>query len=134
MVHSIPTEHRNLIKTLLLKGASYSMIKSRFLGMGTSTITRLNKQLPVGETGLTVKRTSSVSDQTQRYIARLLWTCELDGSKAVQEYLQSIGIEMTVHGICKMLKQNGFTAKRKVKTDLVSYKNKSICLMWAKKH
>ena len=134
MVHTIPTERKNSIKALLISGASYSKIKSRLPGVGTSTISRLKKQLPFGATGPCSKSLSLVSEQTQRYIARLLRNGELDGPKAVQEYLKSIGIEMTVHGIRKMLKRMGFKAKKKVKTNFVSNKNKAIRLLWCKKH
>ena len=69
MVHTTPTERENSIKALLINGTSYSMIKSRLPDVGKSTISRLKKQLLVGAVRQFSKRTSLVSEQTQRYIA-----------------------------------------------------------------
>lgn len=76
-----------------------------------------------------------VSEQTQRYIARLVCTGKLEGSRAVQTHLRSIsGVKMTVHEIRKMLKGLGFKARKKVNTNFVSNTNMEARLRWAKKH
>jgi hypothetical protein len=54
MILTIPTERENSIKTLLINNASYSMIKPRLPGVGTSSISWLKKQLSIGATGLSV--------------------------------------------------------------------------------
>jgi glutaminase len=68
-------------------------------------------------------------------IPRLLFiNGKVEDFKAVQEYLRTIGIEMTVHDISKMLKQMRFKEKKKVNTNFVSNKNKAIRLLWCRNH
>ncbi|KAG2189850.1 hypothetical protein INT46_011682, partial [Mucor plumbeus] len=57
-----------------------------------------------------------------------------DGPKAVQEYLRSIEIDMSLSGVRKLLKRMGFKPRRKIKTNFISKKNKPLRLAWAKKH
>ena len=134
MVHSIPQERELAITSLLLNNASHSDIMSRFPSVGSSTITRLRKKIFLDNTGPRRGRRQLVSEQTQRYIARLLRTGELEGPAGIQRYLKSIGVKMTLPGIRKMLKRMGFKAKRKVNTNFVSHTNRGIRLAWAKRH
>ncbi|CAO3610762.1 unnamed protein product [Mucor fragilis] len=134
MVRPIPEERQLAIIDLLQHNASRSEIKLRFPGVGSSTITRLRKKILVPGNRPSGGRPQSVSEQTQRYIRRLLRTDELDGPQTIQRYLGLIGVELTVHGIRKLLKIMGFKAKRKIKTNFVSNRNKRLRLRWAKKH
>src|SRR6478752_638031 len=134
MVHSIPQERKLAITSLLLNNASHSDIMSGFLGVGSSTITRLRKKIFLDNTAPRRGRRPLVSEQSQQYIARLLRTGELEGSAGSQRYLKSIGVKMTLHGIREMLKRMGFKAKRKVNTNFVSHTNRGIRLAWAKRH
>ncbi|KAG2189851.1 hypothetical protein INT46_011683 [Mucor plumbeus] len=45
-----------------------------------------------------------------------------DGPKAVQEYLRSIEIDMSLSGVRKLLKRMGFKLRRKIKTNFISKK------------
>ena len=134
MVHPIPQERELAITSLLLNHASHSDIMSRFPGVGSSTITRLRKKIFLDNTGPRRGRRPLVSEQSQRYIARLLRTDELEGPAGIQRYLKSIGVKMTLHGIREMLKRMHFKAKRKVNTNFVSHTNRGIRLAWAKRH
>lgn len=134
MVPPIPKERELLIINLLQHNASHSEIMSRLPGVGSSTITRIRKQMSIPINARPAGRQPLVSEPTKRYIARLLRTGELEGPQTVQRYLGSIGIEMTLQGIRKMIKGLGFKAKRKVKTNFVSNKNRAIRLKWAKQH
>jgi hypothetical protein len=51
-----------------------------------------------------------------------------DGPKAVQEYLRSIEIDMSLSGVRKLLKRKGFKPRRKIKTNFISKKNKPLRL------
>src|SRR6478609_7476201 len=117
MVRPIPQERKLAITSLLLNNASHSDIMSRFPGVGSSTITRLRKKIFLDNTAPRRGRRPLVSEQSQRYIARLLRTGELEGPAGIQRYVKSIGVKMTLHGIRKMLKRMGFKAKRKVNTN-----------------
>ncbi|KAG2192161.1 hypothetical protein INT46_009395 [Mucor plumbeus] len=79
-------------------------------------------------------RSSFVSVSTQQYIARKLRNGRQDDPKAVQEYLRSIEIDMSLSGVRKLLKRMGFKPRRKIKTNFISKKNKPLRLAWAKKH
>jgi len=134
MVHPIPQERELANTSLLLNYASHSDIMSRFPSVGSSTITRLRKKNFLDNTAPRRGRRPLVSEQSQRYIARLLLTGELEGPPGVQRYLKSVGVKMALHGIRKMLKRMGFKAKRKVNTNFVSHTNRGIRLAWAKSH
>ena len=134
MVRSIPKERELAIVNLLEHNATRSEIKSRFPGVGSSTITRLRKKTSMDENRPRGGRRQSVSEQTQRDIGRLLRTGRSEGPRTVQRYLKSIGVEMTVHGIRKLLNSMGFKAKRKIPTNFISNVNMGNRLRWAKKH
>ncbi|KAG2206449.1 hypothetical protein INT46_006977 [Mucor plumbeus] len=115
MVLPLPVELQDSIKFLLLQNTSFS----KFLSSAT---------LPAGG------RSSFVSVSTQQYIARMLRNGRQDGPKAVQEYLRSIEIDMSLSGGRKLLKRMGFKPRRKIKTNFISKKNMPLRLAWAKKH
>ncbi|KAG2210618.1 hypothetical protein INT46_005294 [Mucor plumbeus] len=116
LVRSLPVELQNSIKYLLLQNTPFF---KKFLSSAT---------LPAGG------RSSFVSVSTQQYIARRLQNGRQDGPKAVQEYLRSIEIDMSLSGVRKLLKRMGFKPRRKIKTNFISKKNKPLRLAWAKKH
>jgi transposase len=55
-------------------------------------------------------------------------------SKAVQEYLKSIEIDMSLSRVRKLLKRMGFNPRRKIKANFISKRNKPLRLAWARKH
>ena len=58
----------------------------------------------------------------------------MDGPKAAVKFLASQGSPMTNDGVKKMLRRNGFKARRKVKTNMISKTNMKLRLAWAKAH
>ena len=134
MVRSLPVELQNSIKSLLLQNTPFSVIRKRYPSVSLSTLTRYKKKFLSSATLPAGGRPSFVSVSTQQYIARMLRNGRQDGPKAVQEYLRSIEIDMSLSGVRKLLKRMGFKPRRKIKTNFISKKNKPLRLAWAKKH
>ncbi|KAG2200785.1 hypothetical protein INT46_005587 [Mucor plumbeus] len=84
MVRPLPVELQNSIKSLLLQNTPFSSIRKRYPSVSLSTLTRYKKNV-----------------STQQYIARMLRNGRQDGPKAVQEYLRSIEIDMSLSGTKK---------------------------------
>ncbi|KAG2205350.1 hypothetical protein INT46_011037, partial [Mucor plumbeus] len=129
MVRPLPVELQNSIKSLLLQNTPFSIIRKRYPSVSLSTLIRYKKflssaTLPAGG------RPSFVSVSTQQYIARMLRNGRQDGPKAVQEYLRSIEIDMSLSGVRKLLKRMGFKPRRKIKTNFISKKNKPLRLVF----
>ncbi|KAG2214095.1 hypothetical protein INT46_011897 [Mucor plumbeus] len=112
MVRPLPVELQNSIKSLLLQNTPFSVIRKRYPSVSLSTLTRYKKKFMSSATLPAGGRPSFVSVSTQQYIARMLRNGRQDGPKAVQEYLRSIEIDMSLSG----------------------QKNKPLRLAWAKKH
>jgi len=134
MVRPLPVELQNSIKSLLLQNTPFSVIRKRYPSVSLSTLTRYKKKFLSSATLPAGGRSSFVSVSTQQYIARMLRNGRQDGPKAVQEYLRSIEIDMSLSGVRKLLKRMGFKPRRKIKTNFISKKNKPLRLAWAKKH
>ncbi|KAG2196684.1 hypothetical protein INT46_009607 [Mucor plumbeus] len=135
MFHPLPVELQNSIKSLLLQNTPFSVIRKRYPSVSLSTLTRYKKKFLSSATLPTGERPSFVSVSTQQYIARMLQkNGRQDGPKAVQEYLRSIEIDMSLSGVRKLLKRMGFKPRRKIKTNFISKKNKPLRLACAKKH
>lgn len=134
MAPRLSSEFKNSIKSLLLRRVPYSSIRKMYPTVSKNTLTRLRK-LYLGD-GHTTKggRPSKITSPTKSYIARQLRTGVLDGPRGVRELLSSENVEMSLSGIRKSLRQMGFKAKRKVKTNFISNKNMRRRLAWAKKH
>ena len=57
-----------------------------------------------------------------------------DIPKAVQEYLRTIEIDMSLSRVRKLLKRMGFKPRRKLKANVISKRNTPLRLTWARKH
>jgi transposase len=130
MVRLIPTEVQNSIKLLLIEGHSYSAFQKMYPNVGLSTLSRYKRKFLGGFTSPNGGNQSKISTQARNYIARNFQNSSLNGSKGVQSYLLTIGIEMSLRGIRHILKSEGFKAsRRKVKTNFVNATNeKAFCL------
>jgi transposase len=121
MVRPLPVKLQNPIKSLLLQNTPFSVIRKRYPSVSLSILTRYKKFLssvilPAGG------RPSFVSVSTQQYIARMLRNGRQDSPKAVQEYLRSIKIDVSLSRARKLLKRMGFKPRRKIKTNFISKK------------
>ena len=125
MVHPLPVELQNSIKSLLLQNTPFSVIRKRYPSVSLSTLTRYKKKFLSSATLPAGGRPSFVSVSTQQYIARMLRNGRQDGPKAVQEYLRSIEIDMSLSGVRKLLKRMGFKPRRKIKTNFISKKKQA---------
>ncbi|KAG2195802.1 hypothetical protein INT46_004418, partial [Mucor plumbeus] len=115
MVRSLSVELQNSIKFLLLQNTPFSVIRKRY----PSKKFLSSATLPAGG------RSSFVSVSTQQYIARMLRNGRQDSPKAVQEYLRSIEIDMSLSGVRKLLKRMGFKPRRKLRPTLSAKKQAS---------
>ncbi|KAG2212053.1 hypothetical protein INT46_009427 [Mucor plumbeus] len=122
MVRPLPVELQNSIKSSLLQNTPFSVIRKRYPSVSLSTLTRYKKKFLSSATLPAGGRPSFVSVSTQQYIARMLRNGRQDGPKAVQEYLRSIEIDMSLSGVRKLLKRIGFKPRRKIKTNFISKK------------
>lgn len=130
----LPQDTRNNILSLLQQGVSFSKIKAKYPGVGNSTLTRL-RALRSGDSARHIGgRPKKLGDKTMSLVSRGLRSGTLDGPRAVQESLRSMGQDMSVSSIRKSLRRNGLKSRRKAKTNFVSKKNKTLRLAWAKKH
>ncbi|KAG2189583.1 hypothetical protein INT46_009450 [Mucor plumbeus] len=125
MVRPLPVELQNSIKSLLLQNTPFSVIRKRYPSVSLSTLTRYKKKFLSSATLPAGGRPSFVSVSTQQYIARMLRNGRQDDPKAVQEYLRSIEIDMSLSGVRKLLKRMGFKPKRKIKTNFISKKKQA---------
>ncbi|KAG2195332.1 hypothetical protein INT46_007903 [Mucor plumbeus] len=119
MVRPIPTEVQNSIKLSLIEGLSYSAIQKMYPNVGLGTLSRYKRKF-LG---------NSTSPK-----ARNLRNGSLNGPKGVQNYLLTLGIEMSLRGIRHVLKLEGFKARRKVQTNFVNATNEIKRFAWAKKY
>ncbi|KAG2190301.1 hypothetical protein INT46_011807, partial [Mucor plumbeus] len=85
----------------------------RYPSVSLSTLTRYKKKFLSSATLPAGGRPSFVSVSTQQYIGRMLRNGRQDGPKAVQEYLRSIEIGMSLSVVRKLLKRMGFKPRRK---------------------
>ncbi|CAM0136245.1 unnamed protein product, partial [Umbelopsis sp. WA50703] len=132
MVPRLSSEFKNSIKSLLFRKVPYSSIMKTYPATSKNTLTRLRKRY-LGDGHVTNGgRPSKITNQTKSYIARKLRTGALDSPRGVRELLSSEKVYMSLSGIRKSLRQMGFKAKRKVKTNFVSRRNIIIRLAWAK--
>ncbi|KAG2196174.1 hypothetical protein INT46_000455, partial [Mucor plumbeus] len=99
-----------------------------------STLSRYKRKFLGDSTSPKGGKQSKISTQTRNYIARNLQNGSLNGPKGVQSYLLTLGIEMSLRGIRRVLKSEGFKARRKVKTNFVNVTNKRKRFAWAKKY
>ena len=134
MAPRLSSEFKNSIKSLLLRRVPYSSIRKSYPNVSKNTLTRLRK-LYLGDGHVTKGgRPSKITNPTKSFIARQLRTGVLDGPRGVRELLSSENVEMSLSGIRKSLRQMGFKAKRKFKTNFVSKTNMRLRLAWAKNH
>ncbi|KAG2209362.1 hypothetical protein INT46_002605 [Mucor plumbeus] len=108
MVRPIPTEVHNSIKLSLIEGLSYSAIQKMYPNVGLGTLSRYKRKF--------------LGDSTSPK-AKNLRNGSLNGPKGVQNYLLTLGTEMSLRGIRHVLKLEDFKARRKVKTNFVNATN-----------
>ncbi|KAG2208413.1 hypothetical protein INT46_009614 [Mucor plumbeus] len=90
-------EHYVILKKVK-QNTPFSVIRKRYPSVSLSTLTRYKKKFLSSATLPAGGRPSFVSVSTQQYIARMLRNGRQDGPKAVQEYLRSIEIDMSLSG------------------------------------
>ncbi|KAG2194693.1 hypothetical protein INT46_010161 [Mucor plumbeus] len=134
MVLPLPVELQNSIKSLLLQNTPFSVIRKRYPPVSLSTLTRYKKKFLSSATLPAGGRPSFVSVSTQQYITTMLRNGIQDNPKAVQEYLRSIEIDMSLSGVRKLLKRMGFKPRRKIKTNFISKKKQASSADMGQKH
>ena len=134
MTKPIPMDTQNALKVLLGKKTPYSKIMKMLPNVSKTTISKYNKRFFGGAKPTHVGRKSQITSKTQQYIGDCIRNGKMDGPKAAVKFLASQGIPMTTDGLKKMLRRNGFKARRKVNTNLISTNNIKRRLAWAKAH
>ena len=134
MTKPLPMDSQNSLKVLLQKKMPYSEIMKILPNISKTTISNYNKKFFGGANPSGVGKKSQITKKTQQYITNSILNGKMDGPKAAVKFLASQGIPMTNGGVKKMLRRNGFKARRKVKTNMISKTNMKLHLAWAKIH
>ena len=125
MVHPLPVELQNSIKSLLLQNTPFYIIRKDYPPVLLSTLTHYKKKLLSSATLLAGRRPSFVSVSTRQYIAKMLRNGKQNGPKTFQEYLRLIEIDVSMSVVRNLLKRMDFKQRRKIKTNFISKKKQS---------
>ncbi|KAK4518193.1 MFS domain-containing protein [Mucor velutinosus] len=98
------------------------------LRIGNCTLTRLRKLYCPDLAILVGGRPKKLGAKTMSLVSRGLRSGTCDSPGAAQESLKLMGQNMSISGIRKSLRRNGFKSRRKVKTNFVSKTNKRLRL------
>ena len=134
MTKPLSKDNQNSLKILLQKRTPYSKIMKILPNISKTTISKYNKLFFGGASPTLVGRKPRIPEKTQQYIANSIRNGKMDRPKAAVKFLASQGISMTYDGVKKMLRRNGFKARRKVNTNLITQTNMKLRLAWAKAH